>query len=110
MKSFLAVLAAAALACAVAAPALAMPTDTKTHAAKATVYVPPAAAFTDTVTPTRAPASPQPAHRQRRDTSPHASGFDWASAGIGAAATGGLMLIVAGGLGAVHRARIHPAR
>ena len=110
MKSFLALLAAAALACAVAVPASAMPTDTKTRAAKANVYVPPAGAFTDTVTPARAPASLQPAQRQRRETSPHASGFDWASAGIGAAATGGLMLIVVGGFGAVHRARIHPAR
>jgi hypothetical protein len=85
-------------------------TDTETRPAKANVYVPPTAAFTDTVAPATAPANPQPARRQRRDTSPDASGFDWASAGIGAAATGGLMLIVVGGFGAVHRARIRPAR
>jgi hypothetical protein len=31
--------------------------------------------------------------------------FDWASAGIGAAATGGLVLVAAGGFAAAHRAR-----
>ena len=85
-------------------------TDTETDPAKAGVYVPPAAAFTDTVAPATAPANPQPAQRQPRDTSPDAAGFDWASAAIGAVATGGLMLIVVGGFGAVRRARIRPAR
>ena len=84
--------------------------ETETHPAKANVYVPPAAAFADTVVPATAHANPQPAQRQPRNTSQDTSGFDWASAGIGAAATGGLMLIVVGGLGAVHRARIRPAR
>jgi hypothetical protein len=32
-------------------------------------------------------------------------GFDWGSAGIGAAATGGLVLVAVGGLAAAHRAR-----
>jgi hypothetical protein len=33
-------------------------------------------------------------------------GFDWGSAGIGAAATGGLVLIAAGGVVAVRRTRL----
>jgi hypothetical protein len=37
-------------------------------------------------------------------------GFDWGSAGVGAAATGGLVLIAIGGFGAAHRARIRLAR
>jgi hypothetical protein len=36
-------------------------------------------------------------------------GFDSGSAGIGAAATGGLVLVAAGGLAAAHRARARPA-
>jgi hypothetical protein len=84
--------------------------DTATRPAKANVYVPPAAAFTDTVAPATAPATSQPVHGDRRDASPNSSGFDWASAAIGAAATGGLILIAVGGFGAVHRARIRPAR
>jgi hypothetical protein len=36
-------------------------------------------------------------------------GFDWGSAGIGAAVTGGLVLVAAGGLAAAHRARARPA-
>jgi hypothetical protein len=32
-------------------------------------------------------------------------GFDWGSAGIGAAATGGLVLVAAGGLAVARRAR-----
>ena len=84
--------------------------ETETRPAKANVYVPPAAVFTDTVAPATAHANPQPAHRQRRNTSQDASSFDLASAEIGAGATGGLMLIVVGGFGAVHRARIRPGR
>jgi hypothetical protein len=38
------------------------------------------------------------------------TGFDWGSAGIGAAATGGLVLVAAGGFGAAHRARLRLAR
>jgi hypothetical protein len=62
------------------------------------VYVPPAAAFTNTV----APAAPRV---QSTD-----DGFDWGSAGIGAAAAGALMLLAAGGFGAAHRTRIRVAR
>jgi hypothetical protein len=36
--------------------------------------------------------------------------FDWGSAGIGAAATGGLVLVAAGGFAAAQRARVRPAR
>jgi hypothetical protein len=38
------------------------------------------------------------------------SGFDWGSAGIGAAVSGGLILVAAGGLGATHRVRFRLAR
>jgi hypothetical protein len=77
-------------------------TETATGQAKANVYAPPAAAFTDTV----APATPSTAARlQSTDT-----GFDWGSAGIGAAATGGLILVAVGGLGVAYRARIRVAR
>jgi hypothetical protein len=81
-------------------------TDTETRPAKANAYVPLAAAFADPVVPATAPANPQPAHRQRRNTSPAASGFDCVSAGIGAAATVGLMLTGSAPSGA----RIRPAR
>jgi hypothetical protein len=33
------------------------------------------------------------------------SGFDWAAAGVGAGAAGGLVLIAAGGFGVAYRAR-----
>jgi hypothetical protein len=38
------------------------------------------------------------------------AGFDWGSAGIGAAVAGGLIVVAAGGLGAAHRSRIRLAR
>jgi hypothetical protein len=41
---------------------------------------------------------------------PSDSGFDWAAAGVGAGATGGLALIAAGGFVAAHRVRIRLAR
>jgi hypothetical protein len=78
-------------------------TDTATRQAKANVYVPPAAAFTDTA-PT--PATHTSAPRvQSTDT-----GLDWGSAGIGAAAIGGLVLVAVGGFGLAYRARIRLAR
>jgi hypothetical protein len=38
------------------------------------------------------------------------TGFDWGSAGIGAGAAAGLILVAAGGVGATHRARFRVAR
>src|SRR5205809_1035780 len=37
-------------------------------------------------------------------------GFDWGAAGVGAAATGGLVLVAVGGFGAAHRGRVRVAR
>jgi hypothetical protein len=41
---------------------------------------------------------------------PDAGGFDWASAGVGAAAVGGVLLIALGGFSAAHHARMRAAR
>ena len=79
-------------------PPAAAVTDTATRQAKANVYVPPAPAFTNTV----APAAPRV---QSTD-----DGFDWGSGGIGAAAVGGLILIAVGGVGAAYRMRLRVAR
>jgi hypothetical protein len=38
------------------------------------------------------------------------SGFDWGSAGVGAGAAGGIVLIAAGGFGAAYRVRTRLAR
>jgi hypothetical protein len=38
------------------------------------------------------------------------SGFDWGAAGVGAGATGGLVLIAAGSLAAAYRVRVRVAR
>jgi hypothetical protein len=51
--------------------------------------------------PTNVPAEPAPAPPVREAD----ESFDWGSAGIGAAATGGLIVVAAGGLAAAHRAR-----
>jgi hypothetical protein len=51
--------------------------------------------------PSNAPAEPAPAPPVRATD----ESFDWGSAGIGAAATGGLILVAAGGFAAAHRAR-----
>jgi hypothetical protein len=79
-------------------PPAAAVTDTVTRQAKANVYVPPAAAFTDKV-------APAASRVQSTD-----DGFDWGSAGIGAAAVGGLILIAVGGFGAAYRTRMRVAR
>jgi hypothetical protein len=56
--------------------------------------------------PTRPPttepdrSAPPPVTTRASDES-----FDWGAAGIGAAATGGLVLVAAGGFAAAHRAR-----
>lgn len=51
--------------------------------------------------PINAPAEPAPAPPVRATD----ESFDWGSAGIGAAAAGGLVLVAAGGFTAAHRAR-----
>ena len=51
--------------------------------------------------PIDVPAEPAPA---RHAPAPDES-FDWGSAGIGAGATAGLVLVAAGGFAAAHRAR-----
>ena len=68
-------------------------TTPATHSAKANVYVPPAALSTN----------PKPISRHVTATSAPASGFDWGSAGIGAAVVVGALLI---GLGGAAEARL----
>jgi hypothetical protein len=51
--------------------------------------------------PTNPPLEPAPAPPVRATD----ESFDWGSAGIGAAAGGGLVLVAAGGIAAAHRAR-----
>jgi hypothetical protein len=71
-----------------------------THSAKANVYVPPAALSTN----------PKPISRHVTATSAPASGFDWGSAGIGAAVIVGALLIGLGGAAEARRRRqIQPA-
>jgi hypothetical protein len=77
------------VAATLAALALAAP------AATARPIDPPLGASTD-----REPAAPSPVIVRVAD-----EGFDWDSAGIGAGATGGLVLIAVGGLAAARRAR-----
>ena len=66
-----------------------------THSAKANVYVPPAALSTN----------PKPISRHVTATSAPASGFDWGSAGIGAAVIVGALLIGLGGAAEARRRR-----
>jgi hypothetical protein len=76
--------------------------------AKANVYVPPAAL--DTTAPANGsakaniyvPPSPQPTNRHVA-ASPSSSGFDWDSAGIGAAVVMGAFLIALGAAAGLHR-------
>src|SRR4051812_32816389 len=85
------ILAAAALA--LAAPAATARTD------------PPSPIVIPTVTARTDPPAPA-THISAPRVQPTDTGFDWASAGIGAAAAGGLVLVALGGFGATHRARI----
>jgi hypothetical protein len=62
--------------------------------AKANVYVPPAALYT-----------PAPAKRHVPAASASPAGFDWGSAGIGAAAVIGAFLIALGGAAGLRRRR-----
>jgi hypothetical protein len=65
------------------------------HSAKANVYVPP---------------SPQPIGHHVAAASPSSSGFDWGSAGIGAAVVAGAFLIALGGAaGLRRRGQMQPA-
>ena len=111
--SLAAVLAAAVLA----GPAAAVPGD----ATKANVYVPPASLYTVTsathsakanvyVPPAALSTNPKPISRHVTATSAPASGFDWGSAGIGAAVIVGALLIGLGGAAEARRRRqIQPA-
>jgi hypothetical protein len=56
------------------------------------------------VVPTTRVRSPAPRVQSTDD------GFDWGSAGVGAAAVGGLILLGVGGFGAAYRARVRLAR
>ena len=86
--------------------------------AKANVYVPPAAAFNDTVAPANdsakanvyVPPNLQPVQRHVPAASASSSGFEWGSAGIGAAVAIGAFLIALGGVAGLRRRRqIQPA-
>jgi hypothetical protein len=72
-------------------PAALSTTAPTNESAKANVYVPPAALYTT------APANPA--------ASASPSGFDWGSAGIGAAAVIGAFLIALGGAAGLRRRR-----
>jgi hypothetical protein len=97
-------------------PAAVYTTAPANDSAKANVYVPPAALYTtapanDSVKANvYVPPSPQPVSGHVASTSASSSGFDWGSAGIGAAAVVGAFLIAFGGVAGLRRRRqIHPA-
>src|SRR5512132_1202306 len=79
--------------------------------ANATVYVPPAAVYTAAPANDSAkanvyvPPNPQPINRRVPATSASPSGFDWGSAGIGAAVVVGAFLIALGGAAGLRRRR-----
>jgi hypothetical protein len=84
--------------------------------AKANVYVPPAVLATTAPAKDSAkanvyvPPNPQPVNGHVASTSSSSSGFDWGSAGIGAAAVIGAFLIALGGAAELRRRRqIQPA-
>jgi hypothetical protein len=86
------------------------------HSAKANVYVPPAALSTTAPANGSAkanvyvPPSPQPVGHHVAAASPSSSGFDWGSAGIGAAVVAGAFLIALGGAaGLRRRGQMQPA-
>jgi hypothetical protein len=90
------------------APAALYSAASANGSAKANVYVPPAAL--DTTAPANGsakaniyvPPSPQPTNRHVA-ASPSSSGFDWDSAGIGAAVVMGAFLIALGAAAGLHR-------
>jgi hypothetical protein len=84
--------------------------------AKANVYVPPAALSATAPANGSAkanvyvPPSPQPIAHHVAAASPSSSGFDWGSAGIGAAVVAGAFLIALGGAaGLRRRGQMQPA-
>jgi hypothetical protein len=96
-----------------AALSTAAPAD---DAAKANVYVPPAAVYAAAPANDSAkanvyvPPNPQPVNRHVPAASASSSGFDWGSAGIGAAVVVGAFLIALGGAAGLRRRRqIQPA-
>ena len=116
--SLAAILGAAALA----GPAAAVPADSHHQttitgsrsdelsgksAPKADVYVPPASTWQGTVPPAvpSSPANPHPTRGHVAATHTSSTGFDWGSAGIGAAAGIGAFLIALGGAVGVRRRR-----
>ena len=105
----------ASLAAVLGAAALAGPAAAGQHSAndsaKANVYVPPAAVYTAAPANDSAkanvyvPPNPQPINRRVPATSASPSGFDWGSAGIGAAVVVGAFLIALGGAAGLRRRR-----
>ena len=86
------------------------------HPAKANVYVPQAALYRGAPADHSAkanvyvPPSPQPVGHHVAAASPSSSGFDWGSAGIGAAVVAGAFLIALGGAaGLRRRGQVQPA-
>ena len=81
------------------------------HSAKANVYVPPAALYGAAPADHSAkanvyvPPSPQPVGHHVAAASPSSSGFDWGSAGIGAAAVIGAFLMALGAAAGLRRRR-----
>ena len=76
--------------------------------AKANVYVPPAALYP--AAPAGDSANPQPVSRHVPAARASSSGFDWGSAGIGAAVVLGAFMIALGGAAGLRRRRqIQPA-
>ena len=97
-------------------PAALYKTAPANGSAKANVYVPPAALYGAAPADHSAkanvyvPPSPQPVGHHVAAASPSSSGFDWGSAGIGAAVVIGAFLIVLGGTAGLRRRRqIQPA-
>jgi hypothetical protein len=97
-------------------PAALYKTAPADHSAKANVYVPPAALYGAAPADHSAkanvyvPPSPQPVGHHVAAASPSSSGFDWGSAGIGAAVVAGAFLIALGGAaGLRRRGQVQPA-
>jgi hypothetical protein len=97
-------------------PAALYRADRADHSAKANVYVPPAALYGAAPADHSAkanvyvPPSPQPVGHHVAAASPSSSGFDWGSAGIGAAVVAGAFLIALGGAaGLRRRGQVQPA-
>jgi hypothetical protein len=127
--SFLAILGAAALAGPVAADSHEQPgswyagkstiagsmrsdEQRANNPARANVYVPPAVDRADDSAKANVyvPPNPEPIQRDVATTSAASSGFDWGSAGIGAAVAIGALLSTLGGAAALRRRRqIRPA-